>query len=642
MAGAGNNGGYNFALHFDLPRVGDFSTKLDAVANYQGPATRNPLAGQTGWGYYDRRGARVAVRWQPSDDITNDLAVDFGKDLNSPFYSQLLNFNPNNCAAGTQASQTNCYLPGTAYTTLTGTVKPLSPLVVVNGKTRMTVADVGVPQQPSIDLTDGITNTFNWRLSPEVELRSITGSRSVSVEQWDNSGGLHRVPVVAANCTTTGCNASRYSIATLEQSQFSQELQAVGTVGAIDYVAGVYYFKEHVSDDAATPNSIALNSTLTAVTILDPCTGSGGFGSQPGCRSIDRASEVRSKSTAVYGQFTWNLSDAWHLTVGGRQTKDEKKGVLHFSRNINYDVDIARATQNGYKPLDKTWNKFSPMATLAFDASESVHLYAKYASGYRAGGASSRTTNYQAFDPEEVKSYEAGMKADFWDRRARLNLAAYTMDRDNSQVDISAIQVTATGNFNNLVTINAPGTTKIRGVEADFTVRPVDELTLNFSYAYTSTDIPLVNITATAGGASTSVLQKFFVVFTPRNAYSASVDYALPLANEKSLRFHIDGNYSDATQTFDQFATKNDSGTVFNARVSLADISMGAGGQKFTASLWARNLFDTQYVYRRDPSNSLPGSPTTSVSAGSVNNVLGDYGNFNAPRTYGIEFTLKY
>jgi iron complex outermembrane receptor protein len=30
------------------------------------------------------------------------------------------------------------------------------------------------------------------------------------------------------------------------------------------------------------------------------------------------------------------------------------------------------------------------------------------------------------------------------------------------------------------------------------------------------------------------------------------------------------------------------------------------------------------------------------VSAGSVNNVLGDYGNFNAPRTYGIEFTLKY
>ena len=282
------------------------------------------------------------------------------------------------------------------------------------------------------------------------------------------------------------------------------------------------------------------------------------------------------------------------------------------------------------------------MATLAFDASESVHLYAKYASGYRAGGASSRTTNYQSFDPEEVKSYEAGMKADFWDRRARLNLAAYTMDRDNSQVDISAIQVTATGNFNNLVTINAPGTTKIRGVEADFTVRPVDELTLNFSYAYTSTDIPLVNITATAGGASTSVLQKFFVVFTPRNAYSASVDYALPLANEKSLRFHIDGNYSDATQTFDQFATKNDSGTVFNARVSLADISMGAGGQKFTASLWARNLFDTQYVYRRDPSNSLPGSPTTSVSAGSVNNVLGDYSNFNAPRTYGIEFTLKY
>src|SRR5205085_4325977 len=249
--------------------------------------------------------------------------------------------------------------------------------------------------------------------------------------------------------------------------------------------------------------------------ILDPCTGSAGFGSQPGCRSIDRASEVWSKSYAAYGQLTWHATGAFHLTVGGRYTHDQKKGVLHFSRNINYDTNTAIAAANGYHPLDKSWDRFNPMVTLAYDVSRDVHVYAKYSTGYRAGGASSRTANYQAFDPEDVKSYEVGLKSDFWDHRARFNLAGYIMDRKDSQVDISSIQPTATGSFNNLVTINAPGTTKIRGIEADLTVRPVPGLSLNASYAYTYTDIPPVLITATAGGLSTSVYQKFYIVFTP-------------------------------------------------------------------------------------------------------------------------------
>jgi iron complex outermembrane receptor protein len=61
-----------------------------------------------------------------------------------------------------------------------------------------------------------------------------------------------------------------------------------------------------------------------------------------------------------------------------------------------------------------------------------------------------------------------------------------------------------------------------------------------------------------------------------------------------------------------------------------------------TISAWVRNLFDKQYVFRRDPSNSLPGAPTTNLTSGSVNNVLGDYGNFNAPRTYGMEASVKF
>ena len=676
--GIGNYGAYNGDAHIDFPEYMGFSVKIDGVVQHQGATTKDPLAGSVGWNYYNRQGGRIAVRWKPTDQITNDFSYDVARDENTPFYSQLLNYNPNGCVAGTQAAVPACYLPGTAYTTLTGTVKPLLPGVVVQGNGRATVADIGVPQQVSVDETYGFTNSFKYKLSPELELRSITAWRGVNATQWDNSGGAHRVPIVSPACVGVnnvggnGCNFSRYSLADLRQVQFSQEFQAVGSISSFDYVAGLYYFYEHASDDAATPNSNGITGYTTAgqtagyaFTILDPCTGSGGFGSQPGCRFIDRASEVFSRSYAAYGQVTWNATDALHVTVGGRYTKDKKSGQLVISRNIVYAdtpfarsiyatsvpfvVNAAAATANGYTPLNLSSERFNPTATIAYDVDRDTHLYIKYATGYRAGGASSRTANYLAFGPEDIKSYEAGVKVDFFNRKVRFNLAGYLMDRKNSQVDISSIQTTATGNFNNLVTINAAGITKIRGLEADLTVNPLEGLTLNASYAYTSTNIPLIPISNTivVGGVTQvqpTVPQQFYIVFTPRNAASGSVDYAMPLlgGDGPTARFHFDANYAQATQAFDQFGTKADASFIVNGRVSLADIRLGDGGQKVTVGIWGRNIFDEQHVFRRDPSNSLPAAPSTSLTAGNINNVLGDYGNYNAPRTFGVEATVKF
>ena len=707
LAGAGNYNSYNGELHIDLPEFAGISIKADGVIQHQDATTKNPLAGARGWNYFDRRGGRIAARWRPVDGLTNDLAFDIARDANTPFYSQLLNVNPNGCLTGGTltspnpiTSEPNCVLPGTAFTgtagtsaTTAGTIKPILPGVIVNGNSRMKTADIGVPQQDSVDKTWGISNTLRYKVSPGLELRSITGYREVEATQWDNSGGAHRVPVVTlpalgavnpTTCTTAApCGFSRYSLANLKQNQFSQEFQAVGTVGRFDYVAGLYYFQEHVSDDAATPNSngiIALTTptTVAGVTnnvvsgyqyvILDPCIGSGTTalvaGSQPGCRNIDRASEVRSKSYAAYGQLTFNATDALHLTVGGRYTHDEKRGKLLISRGNAYgpvDGDLAslsrptlplltpaQLTAIGYTPLNAKWNRFNPTATIAYDFSDSIHAYAKYATGYRAGGASSRTTNYQAFNPEDIKSYEIGLKTDFLDHRVRLNLAAYRMDRKNSQVDISTLQPSGSSTFNNLLTINAPGVTKIRGFEADLTIKPTDGLTLSAAYAYTYTKIPLIPITlierdslGVATGRTTTVNQQFFIVFTPRNAASGAIDYELPVGGlGTSLRFHLDANYAQATQAFDQFATKADSSFIVNGRLSLADLAV-AEGSRVTLSLWGRNLLDEQHVFRRDPSNSLPAVNTSNIFVGNINNILGDYGNFNAPRTFGVELAFR-
>lgn len=613
--GVANYGGYNTNAHIDLPSFYNFSIKLDGVIQSQGPTTRNTLDGQSGWNAYDRRSGRVAGRWKPVEKVTIDLVYDNGYDASTPFYSQLLNYNPNGCRAGGASAAPGCAVPGTNFTSLNGTVKPVPSIVRVQGDDRMTASDIGVPQQPSVDKTHGFATYGKWAIARSLELRSISAWRSVSSTQWDNSGGAHRPPVFVPNGPF-----SRYSLADLGQHQFSQELQAVGSKGAFDYVGGLYFFREDVSDDAATPNSNTWNANGTGYTINNMTS------QLRERRSIDRASRAWAKSYAVFGQTTYTPLRPLHITVGGRNTWDDRDGQLTIVNNIPRPFTYHQNTSH-----------FDPLAILAYDLTKDLHVYGKFSTGYRSGGASSRSITYREFGPEKVKSYEIGAKTEFLDHRVRLNMAGYVMDRTGSQIDFSSVsfdQIT-NSNRNTVETINAPGSTKIRGVEADLTVFPLPGLSLSASYAYTYTDIPPVT------NPFTGVVQRVYVVFTPRNAASVAANYVLPIGGRgTNLRFHIDGNYSQATQTFDQYSTKADSSFLVNARIALANIDLGHRDNHLTVSVWSRNLFNQAYIFRRDPSNSLPAFGNGAV--GNINNVLGDYGNFNAPRTFGGELTMNF
>ena len=472
----------------------------------------------------------------------------------------------------------------------------------------MTQADIGVPQQWSVDDTRGVDLHMSYRPTDALEIRSITAYRDLDVEQYDNIAGAHRPPVVGPNG-----KFSRYSLAGFWQHQFSQELQAVGSLGdSIDYVGGVFYFKETVSDDASTPSTNQWNADGTGYTILDPTPTIRGF------RSMDRKSTAHSESKAIYGQATWTPAsmDALHLTVGGRYTWDDKDGVLEL---VNNDLPIVNGVK-GVLRFNSKVDRFDPLVTLAYDVTDSINVYGKYSTGYRAGGASSRSLTYRSFDPEEVKAYELGLKSDLFDRRVRLNAAIYAMDRTDSQIDFSLVTVQGASTRNTLETINAPGTTKIRGLELEGQFRATDNLTLSASYAYTDAKVP---DTVNPFNGQT---QKVFIAFTPENAASFAADWNSPFMGA-TLKAHVDANYADASHSFEQFEIKNDSSFVVNARVAIADITTRDGGPLLEVALWSRNLLDETYVYRRDPSNR---------------GTLGDYGNFNNPRTFGIELRASY
>jgi iron complex outermembrane receptor protein len=588
-AGIGNYGSREAGLHINTPEVFNIKAKLDLVTQYQDATTKNPLAGQTGWNYYDRQGLRFAARWQPVDSVTVDYSFDMGKDSNSPFYSQLLNYNPNGLPVGPFSGS----LPS-------GNIRPLPSIVEVNGTSRMDVADIGVPQQPSIDQTKGNTFNISWKPASVVELRSITSWRSVDATQWDNAGGAHRLPVAVANGIF-----SRYSLANLWQNQFSQEFQAVGSLPRVDYVAGVYYFKEHASDDAATPSTNTWNATGTDYTINDTTN------QQPGRQLLDRVSAADSKSTAAFGQVKYTppiFGDITHITLGGRYTQDDKNGSLYMVSGVPTAWTFAQKT-----------SRFNPLATIAVDITPNINFYVKYATGYRSGGASSRSLTYRSFGPEDNKSYELGLKSEFFNT-VRVNAALFTMDRTGSQIDFSNVgydPFTKTTR-NTLETINAPGTTKIRGAELEGTAQVNQDLKVSASYTYTYTNVPQTL------NPFTNKIQPVFIVFTPRNVWNVSADYSKPF-EYVTLAAHIDANAADATQTFDQFDTKNDKSFIVNGRLALTDIAVNNG--KMSISLWGRNLINSAYVYRRDPSNAA---------------TLGYYGNFNTPRTFGIQTAFKF
>lgn len=97
---------------------------------------------------------------------------------------------------------------------------------------------------------------------------------------------------------------------------------------------------------------------------------------------------------------------------------------------------------------------------------------------------------------------------------------------------------------------------------------------------------------------------------SPRNAASGAIDYVVPISGDIRLKFPLNANHAQATQGFDQFATKADFSFIVNGRINLSDVPLGsAGGPKLTVGQWVR---------------------------------LGDYGNFNPPRTFGIDAAVKF
>jgi iron complex outermembrane receptor protein len=572
-AGFGNYDGYRAETHVDLPEFNGVSVKVDGVISKRGGTVKNPTSsGQPDFNSYDKHGFQIEAMWNPTEDFTVDYAYDNSYDGTTPYFVQLL-------AKGS--------LP----------LAPLAPPQPDRAKSAL----IGVPLRLSEGKTSGHRLNLEWQAADWLELKSITAYRELDQGQYDN--GATALSVYAPNGLF-----SRYSIANVYQNQFSQEVQFLGHLPQVEFAAGVFFYREHVRDSAQTPNTLQWNATGTAYTTLTPNLATVPF---------DRASHAKTRSYGVFGQATWTPAslEQLHVTVGGRMTYDKRTGTLDVVNGaLPSYVNSAGRTVVGVIPLDEKWDRFDPMVDVAYDLTSDVNVYAKWSTGYKAGGANSRSLTYRPFDPETVSMYELGAKSEFFDRSARLNVAAFYGEIKDIQVDFNAI--IPGNNRGTLETTNAgAGTT--RGFEADFTLAPIDGLTLNLNYAWTKVKY------SKAFNPFTNAQSSVNPLYTPENALSGSVDYQRPLMGA-TVKAHIDANLADAQFTSTSDATLSGKPFTVNARLAIADIAV-RDDANLEIAVWARNLTDNAYTFLRNTSPAL-----------------GQYGIYNEPRTYGVEARVKF
>ena len=635
--GLGNYGSYESEVHLDLPEYHDFSVKLDGMITARDGTVRNTYSGASDFNGFNRRGVRAQVQWKPSADFSALYAFDLVYDASTVGYTQ-------RTQAGTGFVPTQALQPD-----------------------RASVVDYGVPLQPSIGHQHGHTLTLNWQVASNLKLKSISSYRELTQSQWDGGGMNGAAYVITAAPTGIAAKDNvddRYSLAAFGQYQYSEEVQAIGDVGRVKFVVGALAFYEHVRDQAQAFNTGYLQSDGTWIVDLP---GPGNLMNNyvvPNTTTplpitnavvplypyvgVDRSSIARTQSYGIYGQSTWTpavLEDHLHLTGGLRWTDDVKKGTLLLTNNyapLNHD--------GTYQPLNfsGSWKRVDPMVDLALDLASAVQAYGKWSTGYKSGGANSRSLNYQAFNPESVSMFELGLKSEFFDHHVRFNIAGYTGVYKDQQVDFSVpyycysatgVVIPCTGTtITTRTTTNTYNTTqngRVSGIEAELTVAPTRGLTIGAAYTYAYTRVgAAINPYPQAQADGTSIIDLTphpqQDVNTPLHSASGQIDYETALGGN-TLRAHLDGAWdsgsfnSSTPNAPGVWNPRSQPGLVVNGRLSLGDIALGQSDAKLTVAVWARNLFNEAHLVQR------------SYSVGS-----GVSGYFNDPRTFGIQGNVKF
>lgn len=186
------------------------------------------------------------------------------------------------------------------------------------------------------------------------------------------------------------------------------------------YTVGAYFFDDTDNDNKSAYIFGSLTESWYAYEGATPETPSWAYWNNEGISG--------SKSTAIYGQATYSLTDKLNVTAGVRHTKDKRESIS--SNSLGWGDWLSHLGPElptySYEGKEKTIAKddntdYRLGVDYAFE--EDIMLYATYSTAYIGGTYSSTTDSIT--EPQENKVFEAGVKSTLLDGSLVFNAAAY-------------------------------------------------------------------------------------------------------------------------------------------------------------------------------------------------------------------------
>ncbi|MFM9436073.1 iron complex outermembrane recepter protein [Janthinobacterium sp. CG_23.3] len=385
--------------------------------------------------------------------------------------------------------------------------------------------------------------------------------------------------------------------------QLSQEFRVESnTKERLQWIAGVYAFNEKITVDSNSYDTLNQNKL-------------NGFAQQ----------QQESKSWALFGSLNYAMSNVWKVRAGLRYTDDQKD----FSAVRTMDPRIPSSYVGAIGPLTAKpeSTNYSWDLSTNYELTKETNVYARIATGYRAPSIQGRILfgdTISIGDAEKNLSYEAGIKQDLFNKRARLSATVY-------QYRVKDLQLTAgSGAVNQNRLVNAEKAVG-QGVELDFQAILSDEFRLTLGGSYNDTEIKDPNlfvatcgngctVTSPAGpGANTSLINGNPLPRAPKWTGNVTLRYSKPIGDGEFYAY-TDWTYRS---TYNMFL---DEAKEYTAK-SLVEGGLRAGYK------WADGKYEVA-AYGRNITNKVQ-----LIGAINFNNLTGIV---NEPRSYGVQFKANF
>lgn len=314
---------------------------------------------------------------------------------------------------------------------------------------------------------------------------------------------------------------------------------------------------------------------------------------------------------AAFANGTIHLSPRFDVTLGGRISKNKQSATQQATGDLLGGAVIA------FEGLKSDESVFTYSVAPRYELTDNTAVYARIATGYRAGGPNVLPPGADApgtYDSDRLTSYEAGIKADWFNKRLSLDFAAFYLDWKDIQL---FAQVNGFG-------VNANGGTAVsKGFEFTVTGRPVEglSLALNGSYtdAYLTKDTdPLV------GGFDGDPLP-----YVPDWSVNLSADYEWPIWGE--TKAFVGGSFSYVGNRTPDFGTRDADGNLVRIdSYETIDLRAGIDAGRWLVQAYVRNALNTTGI-----------TSIVSLDPGTYPNDAGAVGLIR-PRTIGLTVGARF